>query len=367
MLPRWETRKPRAFWERSRLLVLIAAVWGVLFWYTLSSDPLITVRDALIQTWNAKWWLVVLFAAELLRQVHYLVSERSGAWNHAWTDVFVGGMSRRTGRLGDWGRFRAKRIITVLIVLAVIAVIAGAALQENPVTAFFALPGKLAAAAPTFLVVVAYMLLFVGQMVLLFWYLSRGGVDVYFPDDVKTRFTDVWGQDAVLARVRESLVFLDDPESIEARGGYVPGGMLLWGPPGTGKTLMAEAVAGETGKPFVFVDPGAFFAMFVGVGVLKVKALYRKLRKLAMRYGGVIVFFDEADSLGKRGLMPSGGVFGPGGVQGAGSWLWSSGDCHGGSYLSEKLGQRAARRRPLSGARAVLGARTSAAGCGTVG
>ena len=75
---------------------------------------------------------------------------------------------------------------------------------------------------------------------------------------------------------------------------------------------MAEAVAGETGKPYVFVDPGAFINMFMGVGVLKVKSLFRKLRKLSLRYGGVIVFFDEADSLGNRGIaqggMPGGKV-----------------------------------------------------------
>ena len=81
----------------------------------------------------------------------------------------------------------------------------------------------------------------------------------------------------------------------------MPGGILLWGPPGTGKTLMAEAVAGETGKPFVFVEPGAFTNMFFGVGVLKVKLAVPKLRKFALSYGGVIVFFDEADSLGNRG------------------------------------------------------------------
>ncbi len=92
------------------------------------------------------------------------------------------------------------------------------------------------------------------------------------------------------------------------KGGYVPGGILLWGPPGTGKTLMAEAVAGETGKPYVFVDPGAFINMFMGVGILKVKSLFRKLRKLALRYGGVIVFFDEADALGNRGALAQGGA-----------------------------------------------------------
>ena len=67
VLPRYETRKPRSFWLRSRLLILIAAVWGLLFWYALSSDPLLTVHDGLVQTWNSKWWLAVLFAAELVR------------------------------------------------------------------------------------------------------------------------------------------------------------------------------------------------------------------------------------------------------------------------------------------------------------
>jgi len=95
---------------------------------------------------------------------------------------------------------------------------------------------------------------------------------------------------------------------------------------------MAEAVAGETGKPYVFVDPGAFINMFMGVGVLKVKGLFRKLRKLALRYGGVIVFFDEADSLGSRS-MPAAGA--PGG-SGA-SAPFSANGCHGFSYLSPDL------------------------------
>jgi cell division protease FtsH len=42
--------------------------------------------------------------------------------------------------------------------------------------------------------------------------------------------------------------------------------------------------------------------MFMGVGILKVKGLFRKLRKLALKFGGVIVFFDEADALGNRGV-----------------------------------------------------------------
>src|SRR6266581_1188830 len=142
-------------------------------------------------------------------------------------------------------------------------------------------------------------------------------------------FSDVWGQDHVLQRVKENILYLEHPERVEDRGGYVPGGILLWGPPGTGKTLMAEAVAGETGKPYVFVDPGAFINMFFGVGILKVKSLFRRLRRLAVRYGGVIVFFDEADALGNRG----GGV-GQGGGVGYGP-VGTSDACHGFSYLSQ--------------------------------
>ena len=80
----------------------------------------------------------------------------------------------------------------------------------------------------------------------------------------------------MVLRIRENIMFLEKPEEIEAKGGYVPGGILLWGPPGTGKTLMAEAVAGETGKPYVFVDPGAS-SRCSWASALKVKSLYRKL------------------------------------------------------------------------------------------
>jgi cell division protease FtsH len=335
---RGETRRPVPLWDRIKLLLLMAVVWGALLWASLSNNPLLSVHDAVVQQLRAKLWLEVLFGLELLRQVHYLVCEHVSWWYRFWTKGVVGRISARFGRLSDWSRYRLGRIASIVIVVAAVAVVAGAAWHLTPIDALFALPSRLYKALPFVFQIMAVLLLAVGQFAAIFWFLSRGGTDVYFPDDIKTRFSDVWGQDAVLERVKETLVFLDDPASIEDRGGYVPGGILLWGPPGTGKTLMAEAVAGETGKPFVFVDPGAFINMFFGVGVLKVKSLFRKLRKLAMRYGGVIVFFDEADSLGNRGLLSPGGIFGRGGVNGAElaapSIFDHGGGCHGGAYLS---------------------------------
>jgi ATP-dependent Zn protease len=191
-------------------------------------------------------------------------------------------------------------VVKAIIWIAIIAVILGAIYKLPPAQALFMAPQALWSALPMLAQLLFAIVFILIQFVAMFWFLSRGGIDTYFPDDIDTRFSDVWGQDHVVERIRENLLFLEDPEAIERHGGYVPGGLLLWGPPGTGKTLMAEAMAGETGKPFIFVDPGAFNNMFFGVGVMKVKSLFRKLRKLSLRYGGVVVFFDEADALGNR-------------------------------------------------------------------
>jgi ATP-dependent Zn protease len=149
------------------------------------------------------------------------------------------------------------------------------------------------------LLVVAFS---IGQIFLIMIVLARSGTfDTIMPETIETRFKDVYGQDIAVNRVKENLNILDQPEVIEDRGGFMPGGILLWGPPGTGKTMIAEAFAGETGKPFVMVGPGGFTNMFFGVNILKVKHLFKTLRKLSLRYGGVVCFMDEIDNLGNRG------------------------------------------------------------------
>jgi cell division protease FtsH len=315
------TRKPLAFWDRIRILLFLFIVFGVLVWGSVASNPLLTLQDALILNSRSNGWLLALAGLELVRQVHYLISERWAGYHRFWTQRVFGGFERRTSRMNDWSRFRIARALKWIFFLVVVDLVIARLFGLPPALALFQLPVLLFQAAP-FVLQLAFALVFGAiQIFGIFYFLSRGGTDVYFPDDIKTRFSDVWGQDKVLEKIEENMVFLEDPESIEERGGYVPGGVLLWGPPGTGKTLIAEAVAGETGRPFVFVDPGAFINMFLGVGILKVKALFRKLRKLAVRYGGVIVFFDEADSLGNRGQLAPGNW---GGAHHAGGHLWSS-------------------------------------------
>jgi cell division protease FtsH len=343
------TRKPLAVWDRVKFLLLFTLLWFILVWSVMASDPIIGFRDALATEVQTGWWVFVLFALELLRQIHYVISEHSVGYHRFWTYHFFGGVERASQRnLAPWTRFRLKRVLLWVFWIAVIAVIAGKVTHTNALDALAQMPRYIWDALPFVLQIVVILLFVVAQFAMLFWFLSRGGVDVYYPDDVEARFSDVWGQDRVLERVRENILYLENPELIESRGGYVPGGILLWGPPGTGKTLMAEAVAGETGKPYVFVDPGAFINMFMGVGILKVKSLFRKLRKLALRYGGVIVFFDEADSLGRRGALAQGGPNFP--RASAESAAWQTAGCNGFSYLSSDSQWRLAQRTLASSA-----------------
>ena len=339
-----QTRRPLALWDRIKFSVLLIVLWFLVVWYQMSVNPPLGFSDAARQQLQvnsgAGRWLALLLVLEVLRQISYLLAERSHAYYRLSTGVFGRG-DQVTHQMSDYTRFRLSRLTKWLIVIAIVAIILGLVYHTSPLLGLFRAPASIYHALPIILYAMAIMLLGVSQFIAIFWFLSKGGVDVYFPGDVTTRFADVWGQDHVLARVQENILFLEDPESIEDHGGYVPGGILLWGPPGTGKTLMAEAMAGETGKPYVFVDPGAFINMFFGIGVLKVKSLFRRLRKLAVRYGGVIVFFDEADSLGSRGGSAGGQGGGPrhrpgsppsgGAGQGPGSPFAA---CHGFSYLS---------------------------------
>jgi len=332
--PRDTDRKTRihlSFYDRVKFLLLFGITFLVLTWSSLADNPILSVEDALNQTARTKTWIFVLAGIEVVRQVHFLLAELLAPYHGIWSKYFAF-TDRQVHRLSDWTRFRLSRIIKWTIVVALLAVILGAIYKEPPIKALFLAPKAFISALP-FLGQLLFAVFFVIiQFAAIFWFLSRGGVDTYFPDDIRTRFSDVWGQDHVLNRIRENLLFLETPEEIEKHGGYVPGGILLWGPPGTGKTLMAESMAGETGKPFVFVDPGAFTNMFFGVGVLKVKSLFRKLRKLALRYGGVVVFFDEADSLGNRGIVSAGGPQRNSTM--SKSSIFES-HCHGGTYLSE--------------------------------
>jgi len=64
------TRKPVAFWDRIKLLFIPV---GLLVFFALAAmgdNPLLPFSEAMDEQLGAKWWLVALAIAEMLRQVH---------------------------------------------------------------------------------------------------------------------------------------------------------------------------------------------------------------------------------------------------------------------------------------------------------
>src|SRR5436189_1018430 len=300
------TRKPMTFWDRIKFLILGGALFVFFFAAEMADDPLLPASEAFNITVRSKWWILALLGLELVRQIHYLICEHSAAYYQFWRDRVFGGWNRAIGHIDPWKRHQFARTVKIVTILVVVNLIIARIFDTSFFRAPYELLDWLIGVTPTFLQVVIFLTFWIGfQFGLMIWFATRGGVETFFPDDIETRFDDVWGQDPVLAKVKENLIFLDNPKMIEEHGGYVPSGVLLWGPPGTGKTLMAEAMAGETGKPFVNIDASQLNTM--GMGVIKVKLLFRRLRKYALRYGGVVAFFDEADALGNRGALATQG------------------------------------------------------------
>lgn len=124
------------------------------------------------------------------------------------------------------------------------------------------------------------------------------------PDQIKTSFSDVAGNDEAKHEVTEVVDFLRDPSKYQKLGGRIPKGILMVGPPGTGKTLLAKAIAGEANVPFFTISGSDFVEMFVGVGASRVRDMFEQARK----HAPCIIFIDEIDAVGrKRGAGFAGG------------------------------------------------------------
>jgi len=55
--------------------------------------------------------------------------------------------------------------------------------------------------------------------------------------------------------------------------------------------------------PFLFATGSGFANMFMGIGNLKVRKLFKKGRVMSDKYGGSVIFIDEIDAVGARGAV----------------------------------------------------------------
>lgn len=109
-------------------------------------------------------------------------------------------------------------------------------------------------------------------------------------------FKDVVGMDSLKSDMKQVMDMMQNPEVYRKKGMRMPKGILLEGEPGNGKTLFAKALAGEAKVNFIPAKATDFESMFMAIGPMKVKLLFRKARRKAP----CIVFIDEFDGIGTR-------------------------------------------------------------------
>jgi len=126
-----------------------------------------------------------------------------------------------------------------------------------------------------------------------------------FPKGTVTEKLDKFaGNDEAKEESVEIIEFLQNPTALAEHGGVVPKGALMVGEPGNGKTLLARCIAGEAGVTFITISGSDFVEMFVGMGALAVRDLFKD----AAEHAPCIVFIDEIDAVGRqRGTGMGGG------------------------------------------------------------
>ena len=108
------------------------------------------------------------------------------------------------------------------------------------------------------------------------------------------KFDDVVGMDKLKRDMVQVIDIMKNPAEYAKKGIRMPKGILLEGEPGNGKTLFAKALAGEAKINFIPAKATDFESMFMAIGPLKVKLLFKKARRRAP----CIVFIDEFDGIG---------------------------------------------------------------------
>ena len=140
---------------------------------------------------------------------------------------------------------------------------------------------------------VIFYLFFFGIIIIAFRkFISPNTFKVVHKTGVK--FENIVGMENIKKDMTQIVKMMQNPVEYAKKGMRLPKGLLLEGAPGNGKTLFAKALAGESKVNFIPAKATDFESMFMAIGPMKVKLLFRKARKKAP----CIVFIDEFDGIG---------------------------------------------------------------------
>lgn len=95
--------------------------------------------------------------------------------------------------------------------------------------------------------------------------------------------------------------FFENASVYKSAGIKIPKGILFKGVPGTGKTYAARCIAGDVDCYFMTCTASSLQGMYIGSGAENIRNVFEGAKTLRKASGkGVIIFFDELDSLGSR-------------------------------------------------------------------
>ncbi|NWN45991.1 AAA family ATPase [Candidatus Phytoplasma pruni] len=141
--------------------------------------------------------------------------------------------------------------------------------------------------------------------VFIFKGLKGGGdnISLIIPPSKKQKktFDDIAGLDEAKDQLREIAHYFNNKELYKQFNIKAPKGALLYAPPGTGKTILMEALANESGVPFIIADGPEFVKQYVGAGPEMLQEKFKEADKLAKESKkGCIIFIDEIDTIATK-------------------------------------------------------------------
>lgn len=155
--------------------------------------------------------------------------------------------------------------------------------------------------SPGYVVDMVMRLLFIVFILVSLYPIVQGFIPTRTPKKVTgVTFDDVIGCEEAKRALLDITRAHKNPGHYEALGAKAPRGVLLTGQPGTGKTQLAKALATECGMNFIDATGSDFSSMWMGMGIMKVRNLFRQARRKAP----CILFIDEIEGVGKRVSEP---------------------------------------------------------------
>jgi cell division protease FtsH len=129
--------------------------------------------------------------------------------------------------------------------------------------------------------------------------LEQTGENKILGEKTQVSWDQVIGMEDTKEETWEIVKMLKDRKMVEAIGGKIVKGVVLFGPPGCGKTYLVKAIATESGFPMISAVGSELVGMFVGEGGRKMRDIFKEARAIARAEGGCIIFFDEIDSFAR--------------------------------------------------------------------